>query len=334
LFRRGQRVATADREVSAVQLAVADRERLLAAEVRMRYGEVLASVRDLATLDELVATTERQHGLLRARVDEGATPPLERDLLDVELRRLQADRLLQAGRTEAALVELKRTLGMNADAPLTVGETLEAVVRRESAATSPPESPAALEQRPDVREAAAQVDIADARIERAQAEGRFDVTLFASYMRMDMGFPQKGVAPGGGLERVRGHFNYVAAGAMISVPVLNRNQGEVAAAQAVRAGAAAAHEAARLSAQAELGAARSRDERARQAVDVYTAGVQVLARRNLEVVSQSYDLGRVRVFDVLAEQRRYLEIERAYTEALRAAYEARTALNRARGGVR
>jgi cobalt-zinc-cadmium efflux system outer membrane protein len=334
LFRRGQRVAVADREISAVQQAVADRERLLAAEVRMRYGDVLASVRDLGTLDELVAATERQHGLLRARVDEGATPPLERDLLDVELRRLQADRLLQVGKTEAAMLAVKRVLGMEADAPLTVGETLEAMVRGEPAATGASEPSAVLDQRPDVREAAARIEVADARIERAQAEGRFDVTLFASYMRMDMGFPQSGLAADGGLERVRGHFNYVAAGAMISLPVLNRNQGEVAAAQAARAGAAAAHEAARLTAQAELGAARARDQRARQAVDAYTTGAQVLARRNLDVVSQSYDLGRVTVFDVLAEQRRYLEIERAYTEALRAAYEARTALNRARGGVR
>ena len=45
---------------------------------------------------------------------------------------------------------------------------------------------------------------------------------------------------------------------------------------------------------------------------------QALARQNLAVVGQSYELGRVTVFDVLAEQRRYLEVERAYTDALRA----------------
>jgi len=49
------------------------------------------------------------------------------------------------------------------------------------------------------------------------------------------------------------------------------------------------------------------------------------------VVGQSYELGRVTVFEVLTERRRYLDVERAYTEALRAAYEARTALNRALG---
>ena len=47
LFRRDGRVAVADREVATAQLAVADRERLLAADVRTRYGDVLAAIRDL-----------------------------------------------------------------------------------------------------------------------------------------------------------------------------------------------------------------------------------------------------------------------------------------------
>jgi cobalt-zinc-cadmium efflux system outer membrane protein len=334
LFRRSGRVAVADREVTAIGLAVADRERLLAAEVRMRYGDLIAAIRDLATLDELVATTERQHGLMRARVDEGATPPLERDLLDVELRRLQADRLLQAGRTEAALFELKRPLGMDADAPLAVRETLESVVRREAAVAPAREAAPAVEQRPDVREAAARIDVSSAKIDRAEAEGRLNVSLFANYMRMDAGFPQSGFASDGSLQRVRGLFHYVSAGAMITIPVLNRNQGEVAAARAERAGAEAVYDAARLTAQTEIAAARARDDRARQAVGAYSSGAQSLARQNLSVVSQSYDLGRVTVFDVLTEQRRFLDVERAYTETLKAAFEARTALTLALGGVR
>jgi cobalt-zinc-cadmium efflux system outer membrane protein len=334
LFRRSPRVAVADREVAATELAVADRERLLAAEVRVRYGDVVAALRELTILDELVATTRRQHGLLRSRVEEGATPPLERDLLDVEMRRLESDRLLQAGRTEAALFELKRVLGMSADAKLAVRDALEDLVRGESPATAPPSGTSTvLDQRTDVREAAARVAVAEAKVERAQAEGRFDVSLFANDMRMDAGFPQRGFTSGGGLEQIRGEFHYVSAGAMITVPVLNRNQGDVAAARAEHAGAELASVAARLAADAELAAARTRDEHARQAVGAFT-GAHTLARQNLTVVGQSYELGRVTVFDVLAEQRRYLDVERAYTETLRAAYEARTALNRALGGVR
>ena len=332
LFRRSGRVAVADREVATAQLAVADRERVLAADVRMRYGDVLASIRDLALFDEIVAATQNQFDLLRSRVEQGASPPLERDLLDVELRRMQADRLLQTARTEAAVFELKRVLGLKADATLTVRDTFEDLVQRESAvATQLRDMSTTVEQRADVREKAARIETAVAKIDRAQSEGRFDVSLFGNYMRMDAGFPQRGFAPDGSLERVRGQFNYWSAGAMVKIPVLNRNQGDVAVARAERTGAAAAHDAARLAAEAEVASARARDERAREAVKIYGAGVQTLARQNLAVVGQSYDLGRVTVFEVLAERRRYLDVERAYTEALRAAYEARTALNRALG---
>jgi outer membrane protein, heavy metal efflux system len=334
LFRRGPRVAVAEREVTAVRLGVAERERVLRSDVRMRYGEVLAAIRDLTILEELGASTRRQHELLRARVEEGVTPPLERNLLEVELRRLEADHLLQTGRTEAALIELKRVLGMRPASALTVRETLEAVVKAEGGLAQLRDPATAIDERADVREAAARVDVADAKIGRVHADGRFDVSLFASYMRMDAGFPQTAFAPGGGLERVRGLFHYWSAGATVSVPVLNRNQGELAAATSERAGAAAAYEAARLTAETELAAARARDERAREAVNAYTSGAQTLARQNRTVVSQSYDLGRVTVFDVLTEQRRYLDVERAYTETLKAAYEARTALERAVGGVR
>ena len=260
-------LAVADREVAAAQLSASDRERLLAAEVRTRYGDVLAAIRDLALFDELVAATQNQFDLLRSRVEEGASPPLERDLLEVELRRVQAERLLQAGRTETAVFELKRVLGMKADATLTVRDTFEDLVQRESAvAPQVGDASTAVEQRADVREAAARIDMAEAKIDRAQSEGRFDVSVFANYMRMDAGFPQRGFAPDGGLERVRGQFNYWSAGAMVTIPVLNRNQGEVAVARAERTGAAAAYDAARLAAEAELASARARDERAREAV--------------------------------------------------------------------
>ena len=335
LFRRSGRISVAEREVATTQFAVADRERLVASDVRMRYGDVLATVRDLALFDELVTATQKQYELVRSRVDEGASPPLERDVLDVELRRVQAERLLQMGRTETAVFELKRVLGMKAEAPLTVRERLEDLGQREVTASPPALDPSTtVDERADVREAAAQVDVAEAKIDRAQAHGRFDVSVFANYMRTDAGFPQRGFAPNGTLERVRGQFNYVSAGATVTIPVLNRNQGEVAVARAERTGAVATYDAARVAAEAELASARARDERARQAVALYSSGAQTLARQNLAVVAQSYELGRVTVFDVLTERRRYLEVERAYTDALRAAYEARTALKRALGELR
>jgi len=81
----------------------------------MKYGEVAGALRELAVSDDLVAATVRQRTLVGARVDQGSTPPLERNMVDVEVRRLEAERLLQAGKVEVALVALKRALGLRAD---------------------------------------------------------------------------------------------------------------------------------------------------------------------------------------------------------------------------
>lgn len=335
LLRKAGRVRVAARELEATRFSAADRERLLASEVRTRYGAAAAAIRDLAVADDLVAAARRQFALLRARVETGAAPPLDRDLLDVELHRFESERLLASGRTDAAMTELKRWLGLRPEEPLVLRDTLETLVVRElSTSALAAVAPDAARNRADVRESEARVRLAEARIDRVRREGRFDVNLFATYLRMDAGFPQLGVAPGGSLERVRGLFHYVAGGAMVMVPLRNRNQGEIAAAQAERAAAEARFEAVELSAQAEIASAAARDAQARQAVKLYSSGIRDLARKNLEIVGQTFELGRATVFDVLMEQRRFLDIERAYTDALREAWEASAALKRARGDVR
>jgi cobalt-zinc-cadmium efflux system outer membrane protein len=55
------------------------------------------------------------------------------------------------------------------------------------------------------------------------------------------------------------------------------------------------------------------------------------ARENLDVVRQTYTLGRATLMDVIAEQRRYIDIETGYTEALKQAYDAAVDIERAVG---
>jgi cobalt-zinc-cadmium efflux system outer membrane protein len=342
LSRKDGRVAVADREIQATEFGARDRERMLAADVRMQYGQVLSAIRDLSIGDELLSALRRQRDLVGGRVGEGASPPLERDLVEVELRRLEAEQLLRAGRADSALIDLKRLLGLEPGSPLTVRDTLEGLVRRELATPAAGAAPlganaapdATVNERPDVREADARVQAAAARIDRAHRDGGFDASVFGSYMRMDAGFPQMGVGPAGNLERVRAQFNYISFGGTVSLPMRNRNQGEVAAAEADRLGAEARRDAVLLTARTELEVARARDAAAGRAVAVSTSHAQQLARRNITVVAQTYELGRATVFDVLAEQRRYLELEQAYTGALREAFDARAALKKALGETR
>jgi cobalt-zinc-cadmium efflux system outer membrane protein len=333
LFRRSGRIQTADRQVVVAQLGAEDRERVLVADVRMQYGAAAAAIRDMAVAGELLSAVQRQLDLVRARVEAGSTPALDRDLLDVDVRRLDAAFLNAIGRADTALVRLKQLLGMAPAEPFLLRDGLDTLVASTATARLGVANVKSV-IRPDVREAEARVTLADARIDQARREGRADISLLGSYMRMDNGFPQQGIGPTGALERVRGRFNYVSVGATVSLPVLNRNQGHVASARAERLGAEARREAIDLAARAEVAAAEARDAQAQQAVQVYGGGVRDLARRNLDVVRQTFELGRATVFDVLAEQRRWLDIEQEYTAAAREAWEARVALTRARGETR
>lgn len=326
LFRKSSRLAAADREGDVVRYRLSNRERLLAADVRRQYGELAAAAQQLATSAAIVETARRQLELSEAAVNAGATPPLERDVLRVELRRLEAERERDAGRTEITAIELKRLLGLKPTATLQIRHTLEQLVRLDQSSLARTET-----SRADVQEAAAEVALADARVARAQRDGRFDISLFGMYMRTDAGFAQRGIGPTGTLEPIRGVFHYAGVGAAVTLPLMNRNQGDVAVARAQRSGATARLDARRLAAEAEVAAASSRAEHARRALAAYDADSRELARRNLEVVTETHRLGRATVFDVLAERRRYLDFERGYAAALRETYDAGIAWRQATG---
>ena len=328
LFRRAPRVNVAESELRVAEHEAADVRRRLAGDVAAAYGDVAAANRQLAILDEVIGVATNQLELLRARVAEGSAPALDRDVVDVEVRRLQAERLTHVARAQRALVRLRRLLAMAPEASVGIAQSLEELVTSLAAGDAPPPS------RPDVLAAEARVRVEEQRLEAARTAGRPDVNLFASYMRMDAGFPQRGFDAGGSLERVRGEFHYLSAGALLTVPLWNRQQGARSAAVAARQGAEARLEAARLTAGAEAAEARVWHEQARSAVSLYAGGIRPLARRNLEVVRETYQLGRATVADVLAEQRRYLDVERSYTEALFEAFASRVSLDLAIGGWR
>ena len=79
--------------------------------------------------------------------------------------------------------------------------------------------------------------------------------------------------------------------------------------------------------------ALTRQEAAERALATYTRGVREVARQNLAVVHKAYQLGRHPLLDVIAEQRRYIEVELGYTDVLKHAYDAAVSLDRALGLV-
>ena len=327
--RKEGRVGVAEREVDVRRAQIAERERRLRADVRMKAGEVLAARRTLGVTDELARANRQALALVEERVRQGAAPALEENLMRVEVNRLEAGRLMQASRADVATLQLKALAGTPPDEPLDIRGDL----------SSPPPAPAladalgrGVEQRPDVRAARAEVAVAQAKVRKEQAEGRWDASVNVGYQRQDFGYNLRGLTDSGSTRQIQDVFHYFGAGLTVTLPVRNRNEGNVAAANAETTAAERRREFSELIARQEVAAALAQYEAARRTVDLYERGVRGIARANVDVVRQSYGLGRATLLDVIAEQRRYIEVENGYTDVLRQAWDAGVDVERAIGG--
>ena len=86
----------------------------------------------------------------------------------------------------------------------------------------------------------------------------------------------------------------VGGGVTITLPVRNRNEGNIAAARPRRGRPSADASSLELVARQEVAAAFTQYEAARRSLEIYGRGVRDLARQNLDIVRQSHGLGRSR----------------------------------------
>ena len=175
--------------------------------------------------------------------------------------------------------------------------------------------------------------MARAMIRKERAEGRWDASVNVGYMRQDFGFGLNGLTSSGQVRPIQDVFHYFGGGVTIMLPVRNRNQGNIAAATAAAQGAERRLEFTELTIREEVTAALTQHAAARRSLEIYERGVRDVAVRNVGIVRQSYELGRGSLLDVISEQRRYIEIENGYTDALRQVYDATVEIERATGTI-
>lgn len=325
--RRSARVLLAQKELEVKERLLANRERLLAAEVRTKFGIALAEMLKLGFTEELLASTDRGFRLVAAKVKEGRTPPLEENMVLVEVNRIRSVRETNEGKVEIALFDLRNIIGMKPEEPLRLRGDFDHLI--EPLPTLAITTAEALRTRPDIQAARATEELALAQINQARAQGRLDASLTGKYERMDFSFPQQGINMTGQLVPVQGVFHSVSAGIRLELPVRNKNQGAIAAAVAETQAAKRRREFTELTVRSEVATAFARYERAARAMEIYRVGVRDQASSNLNVIRQTYELGSKTLLDFIAEQRRYIELENGYIDTLLETYLARVEILRA-----
>jgi outer membrane protein, heavy metal efflux system len=325
--RRPARIRVAERELEMRRQDVANRERMLAADVRAGFGEALAAILKLGFDEDQIATSQRGYNLVAARVTEGGTAPLEQNMVLVELNRLRSTRETAEGKAQIEMLELRNLIGMTPTEPLRLrGDFNDVIVPLPTLADA---TERALAQRPDLKLAKAVESFAEARLEQARAEGKLGASLIAGYQRMDFGYSLNGINDAGQLRPIQGTFHYFTFGVSLDVPVRNKNQGAIEAAVAEAEAAKRRREFLELTIRREVASAYARYNSTSRAAEIFSVGVKDQANANLDVVRQTYELGSKTLIDYLGEQRRFIDLQNGYIDVLLDTYKSRVEIERA-----
>lgn len=317
--RRSRRMEVAERELERMRYEVAERERKLTAEVRAKYGEAIEAMRNLDLNERLLELNQNSYRIIKARVTEGASAPLEQSQLQVEVSKIEAQKQTFASRVAVLQEELKALLGAEEELRLRDEFTETPITLTKEALLQ-----TAFQSRPDLQAARAAETVAEAMIEQAKTEGRYDLSVFAELGFQSWRFDQFGYSPDGALERVGMMNGMVRAGVTITLLTRNKNQGNIEAAVAAKDEARLRREFVETMIRREVAAAYARWQGAARVLKTYNTDLLAASQNNLRVVRASFDLGYLRTTDVLAEQRRLVELQMSYTAALKEEFLART----------
>lgn len=323
--QRRRRIELAQAELEATEAEIGNRERLLAVEVRALYAEALAALRELETTEGLTDLDLQTVRVVQIRVNEGEVAPLELNLLQAEVERLRSRRALVEGRLRSALIRLKGLVGIAPEEPLRLREELSMLTLPAPPTTLDAAIEIALRTRPDLRFARLNEEVAQAGFRLARAGAAPDVTAFTRYTRSRSTFDDTPVGV------LRDKDRTLTFGVSIGIPVFNRNQGTQAEAQAVIEQARTRRRFIESIVRAEVTSAYARYEAARAATTTFAVGVIGRSNDNIRVIRAAYDLGEFRITDLISEQRRLVDAQREFIEALSEQYRALADLQAATG---
>lgn len=327
--KREKRIRVAEKALALAKAEHQERVRALAHDLRTREIDSISEREKLAALDLTSQINQEAYRLTEARVQKGDAALLDQQLLSVENNRLDVQRLTMQGRSEVIALEVRRLAGITRDEPL----PLAAAFTSDSGPLDLEHlKQLALDRRPDLQIVRVTQEQGGAEIALTEALSKADITVSARYAHRNSAFDELGFNPSGTLAPLHDRDNIVTVG--VSIPLLNRrrNQGNIDAAISRERSARLRREFLEGAIPLEVEAAYRRWTTARAALALLNRGVVDQSQKNLAVIRQAYQLGQLRLLDVLNEQRRLLDTQLAQIDAKAELARAQADLEHAVGG--
>ena len=322
--RREARINFANIEIKASEAEVRNRERLLAANILINYAEALGALREIDALEKVLELDMQTAKFVQIRVNEGDAAPLELNLLQAEVERLRSRRELAEGRLQSSLTQLKLLAGIPFDESLRLREQIGTAILLTLPKTPEAAIDIALRTRPDVLLTQIDEQVATAGLRLIRANSKPDLTAYTRYsqgrsvVETSIGnFPQSDRS--------------LTFGVAIGIPIFNKNQGAKAEAEISIRQAQTRREFAERVVRSEILSAYQRLEAATRAVRTLEMSAIPRATQNVETFRRVYEIGEIKITDLIAEQRRLLDANRDLTEALKEKYRAQADINIALG---
>jgi len=322
--RREARINFAQIEIQASEAEVRNRERILTNNILTNYAEALGALREIDTLEKVLELDMQTTRFVQIRVNEGETAPLELNLLQAEVERLRSRRQLAEGKLQSSLTGLKMLTGIPFEEPLRLREQINTAILPTLPKTREEAVDIALRNRPDVLLTRIEEQVATAGLRLVRANSKPDVTAYTRYSQgrsvvdTSIGnFPQKDRS--------------LTFGVAIGIPIFNKNQGAKTEAEISIKQAQSRREFAERVVRGEILSAFQRYEAASRAVLTLQQSAIPRSTENVEVFRRIYEIGEIKITDLIAEQRRLLDANRDLTEAMTEKYRAQADLQIALG---
>jgi cobalt-zinc-cadmium efflux system outer membrane protein len=313
--KREARMALASAVRTAAEAQFLDAVRTLRQDVTLACIDLMAAQATRRVAADNLRTYEELARANQTRLTAGAIAPLEATRSNVAMLQFRANVVRADLEVAAATSKLRVLLGRPAGEPVDVADTL-----KDRDADAPPDATAlesmAVEMRPDLRalQLSEARSLADLRLQ--EALGRVDYTVGAEYRR------QQGIA---------GRSNSLGFFFSTPLPISNRNQGEIARADAEREQLQRQRAARSAQVIADVRATLHEYVTTRELVASIERDLLTPATHARDTSLYTYRAGGATLLEVLDAQRAFNDVIQSYVDAQAGLRRATARLNAAVG---
>lgn len=304
--KRQKRGSIADRTIDMYRSQLADRERLLRADVSVAFFDVMLATKRVDLAQKAIALNRQLLQVARDRLAAGDIPELEMNLVMVEVARSEGSAIQAAKELYLNQAKLRMLMGWS-------GTEMPALTGDLDAGKNAMPSLDHLKQqarnnRPDLKVLEAEKARAEADIVLARAEAVPNLTAGLAFNRESTSMEIGGV---------EGRDTAYTVGMKLSmpIPVFDHNQAGIQEARAKSSSTESRLSAAVRDMEREVEVAYAGYLNSKQVISLYGLSIIPQLEENLNLTQEAYRLGEVGLLAVIQEQKKFFEVSDGHLSA-------------------